>query len=163
MKKISFLIVVSIFCLSVDLPNSAYKKIDKTLAILWENKVVKKGELKEIEGLKISKISVNNNNVGYYVLSKANSKADYFDFMIVYKPDLTILTVQLLVYREDYGGEIGSKRWLKQFIGKAKTDEMKFGHDIQNISGATISARSITSGIQKVTIQINHLKKEGKI
>jgi len=52
---------------------------------------------------------------------------------------------------------------LKQFIGKTNTDEMKFGHDIQNISGATISARSITNGVQEVTDQIKQLKKEGKI
>jgi len=40
---------------------------------------------------------------------------------------------------------------------------MKFGDGIQNISGATISARNITSGIQKTTIQMNYLKNQGKI
>jgi Na+-translocating ferredoxin:NAD+ oxidoreductase RnfG subunit len=163
MKKIGFIILISCICFSADLPSSALKKIDKTLAALWEGQSIKKEELKTSDDLKLIKIKADNKFVGYYVLAKANSKADFFDYMVVYSPDLKIITVQLLVYREDYGGEIGSKRWLKQFIGKTKTDEMKFGHDIQNISGATISARSITSGVQKVTIQINHLKKEGKI
>jgi Na+-translocating ferredoxin:NAD+ oxidoreductase RnfG subunit len=163
MKKIGFIILISCICFSADLPNAALKKIDKTLAALWEGQSIKKEELKVGEDLKLIKIKADNKFAGYYVLAKANSKADYFDYMVVYKPDLSILTVQVLVYREDYGGEIGSKRWLRQFIGKTKTDEMKFGHDIQNISGATISERSITSGVQKVTVQINHLKKEGKI
>jgi Na+-translocating ferredoxin:NAD+ oxidoreductase RnfG subunit len=163
MKKIYFIILVGVFTFSADLPNAALKKIDKTLASLWENKSISQQSLKLEGDLKITKIFANTEFVGYSVLSTANSKADFFDYMIVYKPDLSILTVQVLVYREDYGGEIGSNRWLKQFIGKSKTEEMKFGHDIQNISGATISARSITSGVQKVTDKINLLKKEGKI
>ncbi len=163
MKKMSLIIALSVVCFSAGLPNSAFKKIDKTLADLWQEQSIQKEELNVSEDLKLTKIKANNTFVGYYVLAKANSKADFFDYMVVYSPDLKIMTVQLLVYREDYGGEIGSKRWLRQFKGKSTTNEMKFGHDIQNISGATISARSITNGIQKVTIQIKQLKKEGKI
>tara|TARA_R110001592_G_scaffold5046_2_gene27961 strand:- start:4346 stop:4837 length:492 start_codon:yes stop_codon:yes gene_type:complete len=163
MKKIYFIILVGILTLSTDLPNAAIKKIDKTLNALWENKGIIQKSIKLDDDLKIAKIFADDVFVGYYVLSKANSKADFFDFMVVYKPNLTILTVQVLVYREDYGGEIGSKRWLKQFIGKNDTEEMKFGYDIQNISGATISARSITNGVKKVTAKVNLLKKEGKI
>ena len=163
MKKISLLILVSIFCLSADLPKSAYKKIDKTFASLWEEQAIKKERIDVGKNLKLSKIQANGVLVGYYVIAEANSKADYFDYMVVYTPDLKIMAVQLLVYREDYGGEIGSKRWLRQFKGKTTSAEMKFGHDIQNISGATISARSMTSGVQATTTQINALKKQGKI
>lgn len=163
MKKIVAISLLGLFLISAQLPNSALKKIEKTFASLWENKSITKEEIKNTENLKISKIFADNQLVGYYALTTANSKADFFDYMVVFNPDLTIIAVQVLVYREDYGGEIGSRRWLQQFVGKKKPEEMKFGHDIQNISGATISARSITNGIQKTTTQITNYKKEGKI
>ena len=52
-----------------------------------------------------------------------------------------------MIYREDYGGEIGSKRWLKQFIGKKASDKIEYEKDIIAISGATISANSMTLAI----------------
>lgn len=137
--------------------------MDKTFAALWEGQEIKKEFLKEVDGIKVSKITANTIFVGYYAVATSRSKADYFDYMVVYSPELKIMAVKLLVYREDYGGEIGSNRWLKQFKGKTSTSEMKFGHDIQNISGATISARSITVGIQKTTKEVNTLKEKGTI
>ena len=53
----------------------------------------------------------------------------------------------MLIYREDYGGEIGSKRWLRQFIGKTSKDKLKYQKDIMAISGATISASSMTIAV----------------
>ena len=96
-------------------------------------------------------------------LSEAKSKISNFDYMVIFKEDLSILKVKVLVYREEYGGEIGSNRWLKQFIGKSNPEKMQFGHDIQNISGATISARNITHDVKKTTLEIIELKKKGMI
>lgn len=167
MKNYSLIILLSLFFLSADLPQSAYKKIDKTIEALWPNQEIQKKEV-DVEStietnlkdrFRFSKLLNSSNELkAYMVISKANSKADYFDYMVIFKPDLTIMTIQVLVYREDYGGEIGSKRWLKQFYGKSNSSEMKFGHDIQNISGATISATSITNGIQSLTNQMQQLK-----
>ncbi len=168
----SFLIIVflGVAFLSFDLPKSAYKKVDKTIAALWENIDVTEEAIKAPTDITLSfklkektlfKLKNSNNILGYYYLTAANSKADKFDYMIVFNPDLTILKVQMLVYREDYGGEIGSKRWLKQFIGKVNGQKMKFGHDVQNISGATVSARSITHDISKSSKQMQELKDKG--
>lgn len=167
MKKVSFIIILSLLFVSADLPKSAYKKIDKTIEALWPNEEILKEPVSVESAIEnnlrgkflISKLLSRKTDLkAYMVISKANSKADYFDYMVIFKPDLTIMTIQILVYREDYGGEIGSKRWLKQFYGKSDSSQMKFGHDIQNISGATISATSITKGVQQVTNQIHQLK-----
>ncbi|MCB9336073.1 MAG: FMN-binding protein [Flavobacteriales bacterium] len=167
MKKNRLIIFLSLLFLSADLPQSAYKKIDKTIEVLWPNQEIQKKQV-NVEGyiennlkgkFTLSKLLNSSSElIAYMVISNANSKADFFDYMIIFKPDLTIMTIQVLIYREDYGGEIGSKRWLKQFYGKSDSSEMKFGYDIQNISGATISANSITKGVQLVTNQMHHLK-----
>lgn len=73
------------------------------------------------------------------------SKYDNFDFMVLLDCDNKVKLVRVLVYRENYGGEIGSKRWLKQFIGM--TEPKPF---VSAISGATISVNSIKHSINKL-------------
>ena len=85
--------------------------------------------------------------VGYAYVAKAPSKTAQFDYLILLDPNLTVKKAKVLIYREEYGGEIGSKRWLKQFVGKTPQDELKYEQDIVAISGATISVRSMTSAI----------------
>ena len=60
----------------------------------------------------------NNQKIGYAYLGTAPSQTKYFDYIVIFDDNLTIQSIKILVYREDYGGEIGSKRWLSQFIGK---------------------------------------------
>ncbi|NNM22479.1 MAG: FMN-binding protein [Flavobacteriaceae bacterium] len=83
--------------------------------------------------------------LGYGYIGNAPSKTATFDYLVLFDPDFIITTSKVLIYREEYGGEIGSRRWLKQFSGKtAGTPELKYNEDIIPISGATISVRSMT-------------------
>ncbi len=121
-------------------------------------------ETQEMLPLKISatnffKISSNKNLLGYYYLGKAYGKADYFDFIVVFDTNLIVSKVKILVYREDHGGEVGSKRWLKQFIGTTKKQQLKYQKDIAAISGATISAKSMTNEVNKLLKTIDILNK----
>ena len=77
------------------------------------------------------------------VVIKALSKADTFDYLVLLDPDLIIMKAKVLVYREDYGGEIGSKRWLKQFNDLSTKDSVVYSKDIKGISGATISSKAV--------------------
>ena len=106
------------------------------------------------------KINSNGENVGYYYLGQAFGKADYFDFIVIFDSNLIVSKIKILVYREDHGGEIGSKRWLKQFVGTTVEKQLKYQQDIAAISGATISAKSMTYQVNKLlkTIQILNTK-----
>jgi hypothetical protein len=64
------------------------------------------------------RLSVQDSLIGYAVIDKAPSKTAFFDYLIVTDKDLNILRSRVITYREEYGGAIGSYRWLKQFIGK---------------------------------------------
>ena len=96
--------------------------------------------------------------LGYAYVSKAPSKTDEFDFLILLNKDLVVEKAKVLIYREDYGGEIGSKRWLKQFVGKTPEDELKYQQNIVAISGATISVRSMTSAVNNLLRSLQILK-----
>ena len=59
------------------------------------------------------------------------------------------------MYRENYGGEIGSKRWLRQFQGKSTEDELAYKKNIAAISGAQVGLKKslpLFAGIHVVYI-----------
>ena len=65
--------------------------------------------------------------------------------------------VSIIKYREQYGGQIKSKRWLKKFENYTDTSNYIIGKNITSISGATLSVHSISKGIHKLSIIINSI------
>jgi Na+-transporting NADH:ubiquinone oxidoreductase subunit NqrC len=66
--------------------------------------------------------------------------------------------VDILQYRESYGGEIRSPSWLAQFVGKTNSSQLQVGSDIRNISGATLSSHHVTEGVKRIMAIANRLK-----
>lgn len=93
-------------------------------------------------------IIIDNKQTGYLCLRQAPSKHDVFDYMLIFDNDLNIDHMKILAYREDWGGEIRSKRWLKQFSNR----EIE---DVQAISGATISVNSLKTDISKLKSEMS--------
>jgi len=92
----------------------------------------------------------NSNTIGFAYVGKARSKIAMFDYVVIFDKNIIISQVKVLIYRESQGGEIGSKRFLQQFFGFEKNKEIIYKKDIAGISGATMSAVSITSSINNV-------------
>ncbi|MBI2962768.1 MAG: FAD:protein FMN transferase [Deltaproteobacteria bacterium] len=64
-------------------------------------------------------------------------------------PQGRVAGVAVMVYREAYGGEIRSRRFLDQYRGKGEGDPLLPSRDIQNITGATLSARAVGRAVKK--------------
>lgn len=106
------------------------------------------------------KISSGGKLLGFGYIGNAPSKTATFDYLVLFNKDLVITKSKVLVYREEYGGEIGSKRWLQQFEGKSfVSKELVYNQNIIPISGATISVRSMTTEINTLLKSIAILKK----
>ncbi|MEM9141341.1 MAG: FMN-binding protein [Bacteroidota bacterium] len=99
--------------------------------------------------------------LGYAYLGQAPSMKNVFDYVVLFDGHLAIKKSKVLIYREDYGRQIGSQRWLKQFIGKKPGDTLEYGEDVDAISGATISAESMTRAVQDVLQGIAMLQENG--
>ena len=110
------------------------------------------------EGDKLFAILKDEKTIGYYYLGEAPSMKNKFDYIILFTPALVIKKSKVLIYREDYGLQIGSQRWLKQFIGLEITDVPTYGADIDAIAGATISAKSMTKATAQVLKSMQLLK-----
>ena len=97
------------------------------------------------------KIVQSDSIIGYAYLQQALSKHDKFDFLAIYSPNMKLKKLRILTYRENYGGEISNKRWLKQFLDREV-------NDVQAISGATISVESMKIAIASLTQKMKNWK-----
>ena len=137
MKKQLFfsclIFLLSFSLLSFVIPKNVQKKVTKEISKTFEvekfnlvevliSEEVNASLVSKIEKDKLFKIIANNELLGYVFVDKAPSKTDEFDYLILLDKNLIVAKTKVLIYREDYGGEIGSKRWLKQFIGKTSSD-----------------------------------------
>lgn len=163
------LLACSVLVSANSFPKSVQKKIDKTLVRLFPKKVVDLKDITLSEELLSGYTSVKNvkaltlnaagEELGYACFASSKGKNDYFDYMVIFDKERVIKKVVVLVYRSTYGGEIMSRSWLKQFIGKSKGEAMQMDKDIDGISGATLSGPSITEGVKDLSLLISELSK----
>ena len=83
-------------------------------------------------------------------IDKVVGKHEFITFAVGIGTDGKVVGVEILEYKETYGGEIRRPEWRKQFKGKKLSDSIKLGGDITNISGATLSSRSVTDGVKRL-------------
>ena len=121
------ILIISSWINKEDISKPFKKKIDKATVELWSGEVhltgktlahVQQEYLEKFGAQGIFDLYQDNQKVGYLILAKARSKFEYFDYAIFYDLSKTIRAVRVLQYREDYGGEIASKMWLRQFEDK---------------------------------------------
>lgn len=97
-------------------------------------------------------------SLGYVYVGVAPSLKKTFDYVVLFDPDMSIKKSKILIYREDHGRQVGSQRWLKQFIGRKSGETLVYGKDIDGISGATVSAKSMTLAVSQVLESMEILK-----
>lgn len=88
--------------------------------------------------------------MGYAVIEDVIGKSEPITFMVLADPGLSVHSVEILAYREPQGGEIRQEGFRRQFVGKSVRDPLRLDSDIRNVSGATISCRSLTDGVRAI-------------
>lgn len=183
-----FTVLFGLFLLSFsageDWPGKRNKqKMEKEASKIWKETSYSVHELKDLnkkftESYKtIYKIQENNKTLGYAYIGRVNTcrpggcsapaknnftggNYEFFDYLLILDKSLAVKQVEILNYNATHGYEISSKRWLKQFLGYEGNKTIKYGKDIQAISGATISANSITDDIENTVNKLKTLKKQ---
>jgi Na+-translocating ferredoxin:NAD+ oxidoreductase RnfG subunit len=172
MKLKSFIILIiagmGFLFMSFELPKNIEKKVHKEVKEVFEVEnfslqiIAVNEQLNTSLPLKIGKdnlfkIFSNDKMLGYVYVGTAPSKTAIFDYMVMFDAELKVNKTKVLIYREEYGGEIGSRRWLRQFIGKSSADKLTYGDNIDAISGATISVKSMTYAMDNLLSTIGKL------
>ena len=92
---------------------------------------------------------------GYALVQNTIGKHKPMTYMVGVDAHGHVSNVELLVYREARGSEVRTKRFNVQYEGKTASDPVRLNKDIINISGATMSVRSMTAGIKRVLVLVD--------
>lgn len=91
-------------------------------------------------------------SAGWFLVDRVIGKHEYITYAVALTPDGAVKGVEILDYRESYGGEIRNANWRRQFTGKRAGLGLRLGRDIKNISGATLSSRHVTDGVRRLLL-----------
>jgi Na+-translocating ferredoxin:NAD+ oxidoreductase RnfG subunit len=97
------------------------------------------------------------------LIDRVLGKHEWITYAVGINPDGTIRGVEVMDYRESFGGEIRDARWRAKFSGKTARDPVTLGQDIPNISGATLSSRHVTDGVRRLLQTYDFLKSQGRL
>ena len=92
---------------------------------------------------------------GYALVQNTIGKHKHMTYMVGVDNAGACTNVELLVYREAKGSEVRTKRFNVQYEGKTASDPIRINKDIINISGATMSVRSISAGVKRVLVLVD--------
>jgi Na+-translocating ferredoxin:NAD+ oxidoreductase RnfG subunit len=106
-----------------------------------------------------SKVRVRSSNVvawktddgDWFLLDQIIGKHENIDMAFALDSQGRVLGMEVLTYRESYGHEIRHPKWRAQFHGKDSSERLKLDKQIKNISGATLSCRHVTDGVNRIT------------
>ena len=121
-----------------------------------DNRTITPEQEREIE--RASGVSVRNRTLnlwrvstgGWFIVDQVIGRHDNIPYAIGLDADGAIRGIEILEYRESYGGQIREPLWRAQFIGKRNGAPLALKRDIQNISGATLSCRHIADGVKRL-------------
>jgi len=87
---------------------------------------------------------------GWFIVDEVIGKHEFITYAAGIGADGAVRGLEILDYRETYGGDVRNAKWRIQFTGKTAAAPLKLDQDIKNISGATLSSRHITEGVKRL-------------
>jgi transcriptional regulator of nitric oxide reductase len=101
--------------------------------------------------------------LGFAAVRNVIGKDQPITFLVAIDPADHLKDVDVLVYREPYGGEVAYEAWRRQFRGKSAADSLRIGREIRAISGATISVHAVTLGVKQLLADLTRWHQTGAI
>lgn len=111
----------------------------------------------KVEDNSLFRLMKGEESVGFLILASSKGRFELFDYLVIYDTEFAVKRIEILTYRSNRGMAVTNRKWLMQYSGY-KGGELNYGKDIQAISGATLSAQSLTHDIKILT---ETLKKSG--
>ncbi|BCN93476.1 hypothetical protein THMIRHAM_12610 [Thiomicrorhabdus immobilis] len=88
--------------------------------------------------------------LGWFIVDKVIGKHEFITYAAAISAQGEILNIEIMDYRETYGGEVNEASWKSHFKGVDKNSPLELEQDIPNISGATLSCRNVTNGVKRL-------------
>lgn len=87
---------------------------------------------------------------GTVLIDRVTGKHELITYACGINPDDSIKQIEILEYREVYGGAVREAQWREQFVGKRAGEPLQLEVDIRNVSGATLSCKHVTEGVKRL-------------
>lgn len=87
----------------------------------------------------------------WFLVDQVIGKHEMIDMAVGIDSSGKIKGLRVLRYVESYGSEVRYIKWLDQFNGRDSSEKLLLDKQIDNISGATLSSRHITDGVNRWT------------
>ncbi|APR88212.1 Putative signal peptide protein [Minicystis rosea] len=98
---------------------------------------------------------------GFAVLDAEIGLHELIDFGVRFDDKGAVSRVEIMAFREPYGDGIVAPRFRNQFVGKTANDAITAGKDIDIVSGATLSSRSVALGVKRDALVLQAALKYG--
>lgn len=86
---------------------------------------------------------------GWFIVDEVVGKHEFITFAVGLTAGGAVKQIEIMEYKESYGGEVRDAKWRAQFTGKTAKDPLRLDQDIKNISGATLSSRHVAEGVRR--------------
>ena len=116
-----------------------------------------------VDSTSVLRVSRGDSLLGYAAVGNVIGKDQPITFLVAIDPQDRLKDVDILVYREPYGGEVAYEPWRRQFRGKTTADSLRVGKEIRSISGATISVHAVTLGVRRLLADLTTWHASGAI
>lgn len=141
-----------------------YMDSDQARKLIWGEKTftshpvtLSKTQMKAIK--KSSKTRVRNAKLNawksetdeWFIIDQIIGKHENIDVAFGITNTGQIKGIEVLEYRESYGHQIINPKWMAQFYNRQGLEVLKLDKHIKNISGATLSCRHLTDGVNRLT------------
>ena len=87
---------------------------------------------------------------GWFFVDEVLGKHEFITYAVGLDAAGAVRGVEILAYRETYGGQIAAPKWRAQFAGKTSVSPLRLDEDIANITGATLSCRHVMEGVKRL-------------
>ena len=116
-----------------------------------------------VDSAEVYRVSRQGSLLGFAQVRNVKGKDQPITYLVAIDSADALRDIDVLVYREPYGGEVAYDAWRKQFRGKSSAAPLEVGQDIRNISGATISSHAVTRGVRQALADLTAWHAAGKI
>ncbi len=92
---------------------------------------------------------------GYALFDEERGQHELISFGTFFDPQGRVTRVEILAYREPYGDGIRAERFRRQFVGRNARSGFAAERDIDAVSGASISSRSMCVGVKRAAVLLD--------
>ncbi|MDH5493849.1 MAG: FMN-binding protein [Myxococcales bacterium] len=96
---------------------------------------------------------------GYAIFDSELGQHEPIDFATFLDAGGRVSRVEVLAYREPYGDGIRAERFRRQFLGRHADTGFRTGRDIDAISGATLSSRSMARAVHRAVVLVSEMRR----